>query len=126
MSHNKDKGLGEYYSDKDVWVIVRTYNEFINLVKNNFSDINLISMDHDLACFDEEGKEMTGKDAVNFLIEYCLDNNLKFPDWYVHSDNTIGKKNMTLLIINYLKTIEGKNILNFNRHNSGIVNNQVI
>ena len=85
MSHNNTRGLASY-SDKNRWVIVRTYNEFIKKIKNNFNEIDLISFDHDISSYDKYGNEMTGKDAANFVIDYCLDNDKKFPNWYVHSD----------------------------------------
>ena len=77
MSHNVGKGLGVDYSDKDKWIIVRDYFDFIDLVDKHFGEISLISFDHDLACY-KDGVEYTGKSAVDYLIDYCLDNNKKF------------------------------------------------
>ena len=51
MSHNSGKGLGTTYSDENKWIIVRNYFDFIDLINKNFDDINLISFDHDLACY---------------------------------------------------------------------------
>lgn len=126
MSHNDNKGLGSEFSQTNKWVIVRDYFEFVKIIKERFDDIKLISFDHDLACYDDKGKELTGKDAVDFLINYCLDNNKKFPDWYVHSDNTSGKANIIGSIINYLKVVEGKDMANFRYYNSGIFNNKPV
>ena len=121
MSHNINKGLGENYSSSKSWFIIRDYFEFVSFVKENFDDIELISFDHDLACY-RHNKEFTGKDAADFLIKYCLDNYKDLPDWYVHSDNTAGKENIIGLMLNYLKIIEGKDISNFRYYNNGIVN----
>ena len=125
MSHNVDKGLGVDYSNKDKWVIVRDYFDFIDLVDNNFDKINLISFDHDLACY-KDGVEYTGKSAVDYLIDYCLDNNKKFPDWYAHTDNTSGKRNIIGSVLNYLDKVEGKDIANFRYYHNGIVNNKPV
>lgn len=125
MSHNVDKGLGVDYSNKDKWVIVRDYFDFIDLVDNNFDKINLISFDHDLACY-KDGVEYTGKSAVDYLIDYCLDNNKKFPDWYAHTDNTSGKRNIIGSVLNYLDKVEGKDITNFRYYHNGIVNNKPV
>lgn len=125
MSHNINKGLGEYYSDSSKWIIIKDYFEFIKYIKENFDKIELISFDHDLACF-RNGKEFTGKDAADYLIKYCLDNNKNLPNWYVHSDNTVGKRNIIGSILNYLKNIEGYNTHNFRYYNSGIVNKKEI
>jgi len=121
ISHNDNKGLGSEFSAINKWIIVRDYFEFIELINNSFDDIKLVSFDHDLACY-KDGKEWTGKDAANYLINYCLDNNKKFPSWYVHSDNTAGKKNIISSIINYLKVVEGINTLNFKYFHNGILN----
>lgn len=126
MSHNENKGLGVDYSSTNTWVILRDYFEFVDFVKTNFNKIKLVSFDHDLACYGENGREFTGKDAADFLINYCLDNNKQFPSWYVHSDNTSGKNNIICAITNYLKVVEGKDLSNFRYYNNGILNNQPV
>ena len=125
MSHNVDKGLGMDYSNKDKWTIVRDYFDFIDLVDRHFDEIDLISFDHDLACY-KDGVEYTGKSAVDYLIDYCLDNNKKFPDWYAHTDNTSGKRNIIGAILNYINKVEGKDITNFRYYHNGIVNNKPV
>lgn len=125
MSHNVSKGLGVDYSGKDKWVIVRDYFDFINLVDKHFDEIGLISFDHDLACY-KDGVEFTGKSAVDYLIDYCLDNDKKFPDWYAHTDNTSGKRNIIGAILNYINKVEGKDITNFRYYHNGIVNNKPV
>jgi hypothetical protein len=124
MSHNQKKGLGVDYSSDDKWIIIRDYNDFIDYINiNDINDINIISYDHDLACYDSDGHEMTGKNAVDYVIEYCLDNNKKFPNWYVHSDNTSGKSNIIRAILNYLKVVEKFDISKFRYFHNGLINN---
>jgi hypothetical protein len=125
MSHNVSKGLGVDYSDKDKWVIVRDYFDFIDLVDKHFDKIDLISFDHDLACY-KDGVEYTGKSAVDYVINYCLDHNKNFPDWYAHTDNTSGKRNIIGAVLNFVNKVEGKNITNFRYYNNGIVNNKPV
>jgi hypothetical protein len=125
MSHNVSKGLGVDYSDKDKWVIVRDYFDFVDLVDKHFDEIDLISFDHDLACY-KDGVEYTGKSAVDYVIDYCLDHNKEFPDWYAHTDNTSGKRNIVGAVLNFLNKVEGKNITNFRYYNNGIVNNSPV
>jgi hypothetical protein len=125
MSHNVSKGLGVDYSDKDKWVIVRDYFDFIDLVDKHFDEIDLISFDHDLACY-KDGVEYTGKSAVDYVINYCLDHNKNFPDWYAHTDNTSGKRNIIGAVLNFVNKVEGKNITNFRYYNNGIVNNKPV
>ena len=121
MAHSAGRNLGAYYSSEDKWVIVKDYFDFIELVSSSFDQIRLISFDHDLACY-RDGKEWTGKDAANFVIDYCLDNNKKFPSWYVHSDNTSGKRNIISTIINYLKLVESVDTSKFRYFHNGILN----
>jgi hypothetical protein len=125
MSHNETRGLGMQYSNTKDWVIIRDYFDFIDFVKNNFDKIDLISFDHDLACY-KDGQEFTGKNAVDYLINFCLDNDKPFPDWYAHTDNTTGRKNIISTILNYLNRIEGKDISNFRYFHNGIVNDKAV
>ncbi len=67
-----------------------------------------VSFDHDLADEhyhknpnDSSFKEKTGYDCAKWLIEYCIDKSLKFPNYQVHSMNPIGKDNIISLIENY-------------------------
>lgn len=121
MSHNTNRGLGSYFSNSEKWIIVKDYFEFIDVIEKFPGDINIVSFDHDLACF-KDGHEYTGKTATDYLINYCLDNNLKFPSWYVHSDNTSGKKNIIGAILNYLKVVEKLDISNFRYYHNGLIN----
>lgn len=82
------------------WDIVRSYIEFTNYIEFNGIEDIFISFDHDL------GIGKTGYDCAKWLCNYCLDNNLKFPDYYIHSRNTIGAINIKRYIDNYIKNIE--------------------
>lgn len=121
MSHNSNKGLGASVK----WIIVRDYFDFVKIIDDNFDKIGIISFDHDLACFKND-KEYTGKDAVNYLINYCLTNNKLFPNWYTHTDNITGRYNMIGIIKNYLEKIEGFDLSDFRYYHRGIVNNKYV
>ncbi len=102
-----------YENDSD-WVIVRSYYEFVNYIEK-FGLPMYISFDHDLS-YDaylpenQEGdidyenlEEKTGYDACKWLCEYCLENNLSIPEYYVHSANPVGKKNIEMYLENFKK-----------------------
>lgn len=125
MSHNSGKGLGKAYSDPNKWTIARDYFEFVEIVNKHFDQIELVSFDHDLACY-RDGEEFTGKTAVDYLINYCLDNGKKFPNWYVHTDNTNGRENIISVILNYLRNIEGIDTSKFRYYHRGIVNSLLV
>ena len=84
------------------WDIVRDYDQFVDYInKNGLPDF--IAFDHDLGeknygidFWDDHinDTEKTGYDCAKFLVDYCIDNNLKLPEFYVHSMNPIGKKNI--------------------------------
>ena len=122
MAHNAVKGLGPDYMATDKWTIARDYFEFIHIVNKHFDEIELVSFDHDLACVDKDGKEWTGKDATDYIINYCLDNVKDLPDWYAHTDNTSGRQNIIGAINGYLKMIEGKDLTDFRYYHNGILN----
>ena len=125
MAHNATKGLGVDYSATDQWVIARDYFDFVDIVNKHFDEIKLVSFDHDLACV-KDGREWTGKDAADYLINYCLDHDKKFPGWYAHTDNTSGRQNIIGAITSYLKNVEGVNLSDFRYYHNGIVNNKFI
>ena len=82
---------------RDVDVIwVKNYSEFVEYIKNNGIPDG-ICFDHDL------GDDKTGYDVVNWLIEYCLDNNCDFPPANFQSANPVGRENMIAKIENFRK-----------------------
>lgn len=48
--------------------VARTFAEGINALKEG--NIDTLLLDHDLACFDEEGNELTGYKVMLFLEEH--------------------------------------------------------
>lgn len=121
MSHNPNKGLGVVVD----FVIARDDKDFIKLVDENINDIKLVSFDHDLACW-RDGNEFTGKTACEYLIHKCLETGRKFPDWYVHSDNTAGRENIIGLILNYMKSIDVVNTSDYRYFHRGRVNGKFV
>ncbi len=108
VSHNDERGLGLSIGKSNQWLIARNYHEFIELLKANFELIEFISFDHDISSYDIDENELTGKDAADFLINLCLDTGRQLPDWFVHSDNTGGNKNIRQLLANYMFRVEGR------------------
>jgi hypothetical protein len=83
------------------WIIIRDYFEFTKYVDGNFQNIGLVSFDHDINSLD-----WNGKDAADYLLDVCMDNNIPLPDFIVHSMNPIGKENIIGLYKNYLDKVE--------------------
>lgn len=99
------------------WVVVRNYQEFVDVViKDGIPQ--RVSFDHDLA--DQHyaeyfksvstGKfnydnisEKTGYHACKWLIGYCLEKKIPFPEYYIHTMNPIGYANIQSLIDSYNK-----------------------
>lgn len=117
------------YENND-WIIVRSAREFKDLVSKKFTKRefpSFISFDHDLAdahygivapLFTPPNMEQTGMDAARWLVEFCMDNNLKLPDFEVHSQNTVGKENIINLLRNFTKIQnrqEGKTWVNLSK-----------
>ena len=97
------------------WVIVRDYDQFVDYITENGLPM-LVSFDHDLAYehyehgaesfyeefdYSKEFKEKTGMHCAKWLIDYCLNNKLKLPDYLVHSMNTVGRANIQKLLDNF-------------------------
>ena len=99
-----------------IYDIVRSYEEFVSCV-NRIGLPDFVTFDHDLA--DEhyvamlaecEGKkdvyygvEKSGYDCAKWLVDYCVDNGAKFPDYMVHSMNPIGRERIDAYIANARK-----------------------
>jgi hypothetical protein len=105
--------------DKDNWVIVRNFDQFVTTVSEiGLENIEMISLDHDLG--DTAMKEyfnnvrenyqldynniheMTGYDCCKFIVARSLTSGIPLPQIYVHSANPIGSGNMMGYINNYL------------------------
>lgn len=101
------------------WVL--SYQEFVDWIKK-FGLPAIISFDHDLAFehytpFEywdgyeaskkyqesKEYTEKTGMDCAKWLVQYCSDNNLELPKFFVHSANPVGADNIRGLLNSYNK-----------------------
>lgn len=98
------------------WDVVRNYDEFVAYIETNGLP-NFISFDHDLAdthytpeeYWDDYEKskvwqesqihkEKTGYECAKWLVDYCMDNKLRCPDFYCHSMNPVGKDKIVGLL----------------------------
>ena len=102
---------------RDVDVIwVKNYQEFVDYIMiHGLPDA--ICFDHDLSdehynakmYLGEEYNELydtfvekTGYDCAKWLCDYCLDNNKDIPPYNIQGYNPIGKKNIDLLLKNFI------------------------
>ena len=98
------------------WEIVRSHNQFVKFIEKKFKEgvfPDLIAFDHDLddAHYDhltsdfpyDEMKEKTGFHSAKWLVDFCIDNNLKLPKYIVHSMNPGGRENIKGLLSNFKK-----------------------
>jgi len=84
----------------DGWVIVRSYEEFVNFITEHGLP-NTMSLDHDL------GGISSGYDCVKWLVyEKRLD--IREVDINVHSANPVGRENMEKLIENWNNHLDNK------------------
>ncbi len=97
-----------FMKDED-WVVVKSYDEFVQIITERGLPM-MVSFDHDLADEHypknngvqtsailpyEKYREKTGMDCAKWLVNHCMDNNLKLPKWNVHSANPVGAANIT-------------------------------
>lgn len=89
----------EKYRNEE-WVIARDCRQAWILI-NERGMPNFISFDHDLGC-----NKATGYNLAKDLVNDDLIGGITFPDnfdFYVHSQNPIGKANIEGLLNNYLE-----------------------
>lgn len=76
--------------------ICRNYSQFVEAIqKDGLPEI--ICFDHDL------GEEKTGYDCAKFVVDYCIKNKVRLPQWYIQSANVVGSANINGLLKNYKK-----------------------
>src|SRR5690554_7456668 len=82
---------------------VRSYAEFVTYIETNGLP-DFISFDHDL------GLEESGFDCAKWLVNYCLDKKIGLPEFTVHSQNPVGKKNIESLLNNFIKNNDSNSL----------------
>lgn len=97
----------------DNWIIARNYLEFISIVKANGMP-KFVSFDHDLdrdtnmvvitrKQGELDGVNMgNGLDCAKWLVNYCNENKLTFPEWAVHSTSERNAPKITEYIQGFL------------------------
>jgi len=83
------------------WDIARSYDEAIEKLTNNKYDE--LSLDHDIASYRADGREMTGYDIALWLANRkMLTNEYVPPVIKVHSANSVGGPNIEGVVKRYL------------------------
>ena len=106
---NESEERGLYVDDerplplqyKDNWDVARNYDQAISMLTKNKYDV--VSLDHDIASWNKEGREMTGYDIALWLAERKHNNEYVPPEVFVHSANPVGVKNIQGVVDRYLK-----------------------
>lgn len=70
------------------WIVARNYDEFVKTVLS-FGIPEFVTFDHDLADI-IYAPEKTGYDCCKWLVEFCEERQVKFPEFEVHSMNPVG------------------------------------
>ena len=98
-----------------IWV--KNFDEFTNFILNNGLP-QFISFDHDLGAGLKKGY-----DCAKWLIDYCIETNSNLPQFYVHSANPNGQREINGILNNFKKTFIKENIFNFNNIVNEILKN---
>lgn len=89
------------------WVVVRSFVEFVDVVTQRGVPA-FITFDHDLADAhygNMPSAEKTGYNCAKWLVEFCMDNRTKIPEFAVHSMNPVGAENIRQFLLNARKHI---------------------
>lgn len=78
----------------------KSYYEFITTITSKGLP-DVICFDHDLGDTPNDN-EKTGYSCAKWLVEYCMDNEVGVPDWYIQSTNPAGKDNINGLLKNFI------------------------
>ena len=81
-------------SDTD-WVVIRTVDEFRDVVDENWNDIEVISLDHDMGEMQRFGGD--GYDALLHLEHRVMNNGWPvIPVIQIHTSNPVGAQRMLM------------------------------
>jgi hypothetical protein len=75
-------------------VVARSYAEAISMLES--TEFEIISLDHDLACFDGD-RELTGYDVAIWLEERAH-SGIAVPEIRIHSANPVGRARIQSVI----------------------------
>lgn len=104
MAYDANAGLQQHLEAHPI-VIAKNAGQFIkSILKNGVPQI--VSFDHDLGDFyfdNGEKRERSGDTCAEWLCKYCLNNNKPLPQFYVHSDNPVGRENIKKTFTFYAK-----------------------
>lgn len=76
---------------KVVWA--QSYQEAIDFLEKEWPDA--ICLDHDL------GEEKSGYDIAKYIVDRCIDEDKKLPEFASQSANPVGRENIITLLSNY-------------------------
>ena len=96
---------------KDVYV-ARNYWDAIKFVEQNGIP-EILTMDNDIASFDENGHEFKGYDFVKWLCEQVMDEKYTFPENFrfnAHTANIVDQKAMIGYMQNFFSQFLGKEL----------------
>lgn len=74
-----------------IWV--QSYQEAIQFLERDWPDA--ICLDHDL------GEEKSGYDIAKYIVDRCIDEGKKLPEFASQSANPVGRENIITLLSNY-------------------------
>ncbi len=83
----------------DDWIVARTYNEAFDVIVKG--DVDIISLDHDLGDYDEEGNELTGYTIARVIEEMTYLHGCKYAPkvCYIHTANPVGAQRIAETLI---------------------------
>lgn len=76
---------------KVIWA--QSYQEAIDFLEKEWPDA--ICLDHDL------GEEKSGYDIAKYIVNRCIDDGRKLPEFASQSANPVGRENIITLLSNY-------------------------
>lgn len=83
------------------WDFARSYDDAITKLSSN--EYDHVSLDHDIASYNKDGREMTGYDIALWLAERKITESGYVPPVVTcHSANPAGRKNIESVIKRYL------------------------
>ena len=95
------------YKDSE-WIVCRNATEFVSVIEKHFSDLEVISFDHDIDSYNDDGTEVTGYDCVKLLCDYIQDNDIDVDNLKLlfHTANPVGRLNMMCYWSNFKENYE--------------------
>lgn len=77
------------------------FKSLLNKLYTKYNRIDEVWFDHDLG----DVNDGTGYDCAKYLVDFCIEHDMKLPEYHIQSANPVGSLNIDSYLKSYLKSL---------------------